>query len=103
MGNTTDEEGGIIMLKYKFEEYKNRFSVYVGFEEIGYIDFSPTGDVWIIEDTYVEAATNEKELMLQMIDMFVNEARKKKKKLIVLDSLVKRVFAKNLKYNDIIS
>lgn len=91
------------MLKYKFEEYKNRFSVYVGFEEIGYIDFSPTGDVWIIEDTYVEAATYEKELMLQMIDMFVNEARKKKKKLIVLDSLVKRVFAKNLKYNDIIS
>lgn len=92
-----------IMVEVLFEEENNRSAAYDGGNFVGESTFSPSNGLWIIDHTYVEEAYNGQGIAKKLVETIVNEARKRKVKIIPLCPFAHREFSKRKDYQDVLA
>lgn len=86
----------------KHEEEKKRFAIYDGEKEVGEITYTPKGDGWTIDHTFVDPSMEGKGLAGKLLGCLVDEARKKEVKLTPVCSYAVKKFQDNPeKYADV--
>ncbi len=90
------------MIKYKFEETKNRFAAYHEGKEVGEITFTKAGDkVLIVDHTYVKEEYRGKSIANKLVKHIVDFAISQNKLIVPLCPFVRKEFGRNQEYQAI--
>ena len=90
------------MIKYKFEETKNRFAAYHEGKEVGEITFTKAGDkVLLVDHTYVMEEYRGKSIANRLVKHIVDFAISQNKLIVPLCPFVRKEFGRNQEYQAI--
>ncbi|WP_300345006.1 GNAT family N-acetyltransferase [Fusobacterium sp.] len=89
------------MIDIKFEFENKRAAAYDNKKLIGESTISPSEKFWIIDHTEVDENYGGKGIAKKLIEIIVNEAKKRDLKILPLCPYAKKEFEKNKEYQEI--